>query len=61
MLGVAGTYLGPGQPEPSRVCGGFAAGADIELAQDCRDVMIDRLLGHDQALGDLGVAEPFGQ
>ena len=32
-----------------------------ELAQNGRDMGVDRLLGHEEALGDLCVAQPFGQ
>src|SRR5437764_14084013 len=35
--------------------------ADAELAQDRRDVVIDRALGEEQALGDLRVAQAFGE
>ncbi len=36
----------------------LAAIADVELSKDRRDVVIDRLSGQEQALGDFGVAKP---
>jgi len=44
-----------------RLCDGFAAGSDAELAQDRGDVMVDGLLGHDEAFSDFGVAEAIGE
>jgi len=38
------------------LCARLAARADAELAKDCRDVVIDRLLGDEEPLGDVGVA-----
>ena len=49
------------EAKPHRLSARLAAGSDVELCQDRRDVMIDRLLRHDQALGDLRVAQPLGE
>src|SRR5215217_3440365 len=38
----------------------FAARADLQLAEDRGDVMVDRPRGYEQALGYLGVAQTFG-
>ena len=42
MLGSAVTYLGPASPRRTASALGLAAGADPELAQDRRDVVVDR-------------------
>jgi hypothetical protein len=47
------------EPETDGLCARLAARADAELAQDRRDVVVDRLLGEEEPLGDLGVAEPL--
>jgi hypothetical protein len=36
--------------------GGLAAGSNVELPQDRRDMVVYRFLGHDETLGDLCVA-----
>ena len=48
------------QAEPQRLRPRLAAGPDVELAQHRGDVVVDGLLGDDQALGDLRVAQPLG-
>jgi hypothetical protein len=60
-VGVSGYLSWACQPEPYRLGGRFASSAGVELAQDRRDVMIDRLLRDDQPLCDLRVTQPFGQ
>jgi hypothetical protein len=49
------------QPESHGLGARLAASADAELSQDRRHVVVDRLLGHDEALGDLGVAPTPGE
>src|SRR6266511_6196346 len=49
-----------GEPEPDRLRGRLAARANAELAEDRRDVVVDRPLRENEPLGDLGVAQPFG-
>jgi len=49
-----------GEAEALRGGGGFAARADLQLAEDRGDVMVDRPRGYEQALGYLGVAQTFG-
>ena len=46
MLGAASTYLG--RIRPSSLSARFAAGADVELASNRDDVMLDRPVGHDK-------------
>jgi hypothetical protein len=48
-----------GEPEQDRLRTRLAACAHVKLAQDRRDVVVDRLLGEHEPLGDLGVAEPL--
>src|SRR4029453_5359278 len=48
------------EPEPNGLGARLAARSDAELAQDRRDVVIDRLRGEDEALGDLRVAKTLG-
>jgi hypothetical protein len=43
-VGIRGYLSWAGQPEPRRLRDRFAATADVELAQDRRDLMIDGLL-----------------
>lgn len=50
-----------GQPKPHRLSARLATSADVKLCQDRRDVMIDGLLRHDQALSNLRVAQPLGE
>jgi hypothetical protein len=33
---------------------------EVQLAKDVADVALGRLLADEQAIGDLGVAQPFG-
>src|ERR1700683_1031301 len=49
------------EPDTQCLCACLAAGVDIELSQDCRDVMSNRLLGHHQVLGYLRVALTLGE
>jgi hypothetical protein len=44
------------KPKPQGLGTSLATATYVELAQHRRDVMIDRLLGHDQSLRDLRVA-----
>ena len=39
---------------PHRIC----TGANAQLGEDRRDVMVDRLLGEEQALGNLSIPQP---
>src|SRR5207237_10361224 len=48
-----------GEPEEDRLCTRLAACANVQLAQNRRDVVVDRLLGENEPLGDLGIAEPL--
>lgn len=50
-----------GEPKSESLCSGFATGANVEFSQHCGDMVIDRLLGYDQALCDLRVAQPLGE
>ena len=61
MLGAAGYLSWIGEPESHGRGARLAAGADIELSQDRRDVMVDRFLGDDEPLGDLRVTQPVGE
>src|SRR5438105_1712913 len=45
------------EPEPHGLGTRLDARADVELAEDRRDVVVDRLLGEHEPLRDLGVAE----
>src|SRR5262245_30922649 len=47
--------------QAARLGARLAAGAHVELAQDRRDVVADRLLGDEQPVGDLGVADPLAE
>src|SRR5438445_10571290 len=47
------------EPEADGVCACLGARADVELAENRGDMVIDRLLGEDEPLGDLRVAEPL--
>src|SRR5438093_4417711 len=48
-----------GEPEEDRLRARLAARAHVQLAKDRRDMVVDRLLGENEPLGDLGVAEPL--
>src|SRR6266496_5883240 len=49
-----------GEPEPDGLRGRLAARANAELSEDRCDMVVDRPRGEDEPLGDLGVAQPFG-
>jgi hypothetical protein len=49
-----------GEPQPGRLRGRLAARANAELSEDRCDVVVDRPLGEHEPLGDLGVAQAFG-
>ena len=53
-------HLSVEETETMRLGGRLGASADHQFVQDGRDVMVDGLLGHDQSLGDLRVAESIG-
>ena len=59
MLGGRVPLAWAGQAEPPGHFSGLAARAHVELSEDRRDVMIDRLLGQHEPFGDLGVAQPL--
>jgi len=61
MLGVAGYLSWIGEPESHGRGSRLAASTDIELSQDRRDMMVDRLLGNDETLSDLRVTQPVGK
>src|SRR5687767_6913676 len=48
-----------GDPEANRLGARLAPRADAQLPQDRGDVVVDRLLGQEEALGYLCVAEPL--
>jgi hypothetical protein len=50
-----------GEPQACCLGGGFAPGVNAQLAEDRGDVMVNGPLRDDQALGNLGGAETFGQ
>jgi len=56
-VGIAGYLSWLGEPEPHGFCAGLAASADIELAEDRRDMMIDRLAGKEHPVGNVGAAQ----
>ena len=49
-------FLGGEDPTSGRLERSLGAAADVQLAEDRRDVVIHRSIGDDQALGDVGVA-----
>src|SRR5512132_3278685 len=51
------TQVGEDGQDPAVVGGG---GGEAELAEDAGDVLLDRALGDDQALGDGGAAAALG-
>src|SRR5512132_1260898 len=53
----SGAQVGEDGQDPAVVGGG---GGEAELAEDAGDVLLDRALGDDQALGDGGVAAALG-
>ncbi len=53
----AGLPILAGEPEADRLRTRLAARLDLQLPQDRRHVMVDRLHGDDETLGDLRVAE----
>src|SRR3990172_9148826 len=48
------------QAEPRGFRARLAACTNTQLAEDGRDVVVDRLRGEEQPLRDVGVAEAFG-
>jgi hypothetical protein len=40
--------------------GELRARTNVELAEDAAEVRLDRILGHEERLGDLAVRQPFG-
>src|SRR4051812_23928701 len=60
-IGRAGFPRFAGEPESLRGARRLEPRPHVELAQDRRHVVVDRLLRQVQALGDLGIAQPLGQ
>ena len=55
MLGGSCSLSWVGEAKPCRLDGRLGSRADLELAQDRADVMIDRVLGEHEPFRNLGL------
>ena len=61
MSGPEGSSASHDEADAVGRCGRLAATADVEFAEDRRDVMVDGFLGDEQPVGDLRVAQVLGE